>query len=110
VFTINLIVLSGLVQVILITTLMAKKINKIEENKKAIIQICIDRRNEFGIDQTELSEIIGCSRQMIFRFEKNEAWPGIELLYKIFDALGLDVTVSKRIDMPKIIKGSYSKK
>lgn len=97
-------------KVILITTLMSKKINKIEENKKTIIQICIDRRNEVGIDQTELSEMIGCSRQMIFRFEKNEAWPGIELLYKIFDALGLDVTVSKRTELPKITKGLQDKK
>lgn len=75
---------------------MGKKKNNIEENKKDVIQKCIDRRVELGFDQTELANKIGCSRQMIFRFEKNEAWPGIKLLLKILDALELEISLIKK--------------
>lgn len=69
---------------------------KILDNKAEIVNICIDKRTSLDMDHSELAKTVGCSRQVIWRFENGDSWPGIELLFKIFNALGLKITLTEK--------------
>lgn len=69
---------------------------KILDNKEEVVSTCIDKRTKLEMDHSELAKIVGCSRQVIWRFEKGESFPGIELLFKIFEALKLEIVLKDR--------------
>lgn len=51
------------------------------------------RRNMLKITQPHLAEMAGISESTILRIEKGQANPTIEVLKKITDILGLEITI-----------------
>ncbi len=48
-------------------------------------------RKEKTLSQTDLSKVVGVSREMIGRYERDEVVPSIEVAKKIADALGVSL-------------------
>ena len=48
-------------------------------------------RKQKGWSQTELAKIIGCSREIISKYEKESVMPSIEIAKKIADAFGVSL-------------------
>lgn len=46
-------------------------------------------RKEKGLSQTELANMVGCSREIISKYEKDSVMPSIEIAKKIADAFGV---------------------
>ena len=46
-------------------------------------------RKEKGWSQTELAKLVGCSREIISKYEKDNVMPSIQLAKKIADAFGV---------------------
>ena len=56
-------------------------------------------RLEYGLNQSKLSDISNIERRHIHRLEKGEVDPTIETIYKLADAIGIDViTIVERMD------------
>lgn len=55
-------------------------------------------RNIEGMDQTELSEKIGISRQYLSRLECGNSKPSVDLLFRISEVLGVDIALIMRND------------
>lgn len=51
------------------------------------------RRKELMITQPDLAEIAGISINTLYKIERGQANPTIEVLGKILDVLGLEITV-----------------
>lgn len=51
------------------------------------------RRKELMITQPDLADIAGVSINTLYKIERGQANPTIEVLGKILDVLGLDITV-----------------
>jgi DNA-binding XRE family transcriptional regulator len=64
--------------------------------KYAMIRSLIERRNELGISQTQLAQAIGTQQPAISRLEKGDSNTTISTLFKVADALDLDVTLKVR--------------
>jgi transcriptional regulator with XRE-family HTH domain len=48
-------------------------------------------RHEFGLNQSKLSDISNIERKHVHRLEKGEVDPTIETIYKLADAMDLNV-------------------
>ena len=46
-------------------------------------------RKEKGWSQTELAKLVGCSREIISKYEKDNVMPSIQIAKKIADAFGV---------------------
>lgn len=74
------------------------------ESKKTPMQSKIGeqirlRRKELGITQPHLAEIAGISVNTLYRIERGQANPTIEILDKILDVLGLEISIGvKRLN------------
>jgi transcriptional regulator with XRE-family HTH domain len=59
----------------------------------AIAQDVADRRQELGLSQRELAELVGTTQSAIARLERGGRPPRIDTLLRIADALECDLTV-----------------
>jgi transcriptional regulator with XRE-family HTH domain len=59
----------------------------------AIAQDVADRRQELGLSQRELAELVGTTQSAIARLERGGRPPRIDTLLRIADALDCDLTV-----------------
>ena len=62
----------------------------------AIIQSIIARRNELSISQRELAKLVGMHQPAICRLERGDSNIKIGTLFKVADALDLDVEFKPR--------------
>jgi DNA-binding XRE family transcriptional regulator len=73
--------------------------------KYDMIQSLIERRNQLRISQTQLARIVGTRQPAISRLEKGDYNTTLSTLFKVTNALGLDISLKAR----KKTKGSRSK-
>ena len=59
----------------------------------AIAQDVADRRQELGLSQRQLAELVGTTQSAIARLERGGRPPRIDTLLRIADALDCDLTV-----------------
>ena len=52
------------------------------------------RRKELMITQPDLADIAGVSVNTLYKIERGQANPTIDVLSKILDVLGLEITIS----------------
>ena len=66
---------------------------------KEIGQIIKLRREELGITQSHLAELAGISKNTIYKAERGQGNPSLEVLLKITEVLGMEIKleVKKRI-------------
>lgn len=67
--------------------------NKIKLLRVAIGEQIRLRRKELMITQPNLADIAGVSINTLYKIERGQANPTIEVLGKILDVLGLEITV-----------------
>lgn len=65
---------------------------EISERAK-IIQAMIDQRHHLNLSQRELAEMCGLPHSSVARIESGKTTPNLGTLLKIFDQLGLALTV-----------------
>ena len=51
----------------------------------------ISLRKQKGWSQTELAKIVGCSREIISKYEKSSVTPSLDIAKKIADAFGVSL-------------------
>jgi len=61
-----------------------------------MIQALVDRRNELGISQDALAEMIGCTNSLVHKWEQFKRVPSGFMLTCWLDALGAEITISFR--------------
>ena len=64
------------------------------ENLAAIVGAMVEQRNALGISQRELAVICGIPQSSVARIEAYKTTPNLDTLLKIFQPLGLKLTVS----------------
>lgn len=64
------------------------------ENLAAIVGAMIKQRNALGVSQRELAAICGIPQSSVARIESLKTTPNLDTLLKIFQPLGLKLTVS----------------
>jgi predicted transcriptional regulator len=62
----------------------------------AIAQDVADRRQELGLSQRKLAELVGTTQSAIARLERGGRPPRIDTLLRIADALDCDLSVELR--------------
>ena len=62
----------------------------------AIAQDVADRRQELGLSQRQLAELVGTTQSAIARLERGGRPPRIDTLLRIADALDCDLSVELR--------------
>jgi transcriptional regulator with XRE-family HTH domain len=62
----------------------------------AIAQDVAERRQELGLSQRELAELVGTTQSSIARLERGGRPPRIDTLLRIADALDCDLSVELR--------------
>ncbi len=60
-------------------------------NLLQIGEIIKERRNSLRINQLNLAEMAGISKNTLYKIERGQANPTIEVLKKIADILGLEI-------------------
>ena len=60
-------------------------------NLLQIGEIIKERRNSLRINQVNLAEMAGISKNTLYKIERGQANPTIEVLKKIADILGLEI-------------------
>ena len=73
--------------------------------KYDMIQSLIERRNQLRISQTQLARIVGTRQPAISRLEKGDYNTTLSTLFKVTNALGLDISLKAR----KRTRDSHSK-
>lgn len=71
---------------------IGKDIDKIEERAK-IVGAMIDQRHNLNLSQRDLAEICGLPHSSVARIESGKSSPNLTTLLKLFDALGLTLSV-----------------
>lgn len=64
------------------------------ENHASIVGAIIEQRKALGISQRELADICGIPQSSVARIESFKTTPNLDTLLKIFQPLGLKLTVS----------------
>ncbi len=64
--------------------------------KYDMVRALIKRRNELGISQAELARIIGTQQPAISRLEKGDNNSTLSTLFKVADALDLEISLKAR--------------
>lgn len=64
------------------------------ENLATIVGAMIEQRNALGLSQRELAAICGIPQSSVARIESFKTTPNLDTLLKIFQPLGLKLTVS----------------
>lgn len=65
--------------------------------KYDLIRTIIERRNQLQISQTRLARIIGTRQPAISRLEKGDSNTTLNTLFKVAEALDLDIALSIRL-------------
>ncbi len=52
------------------------------------------RRKELGITQPLLAELAGVSVNTLYKFERGQGNPSLEVVYKIAEVLGMEITLA----------------
>ena len=65
-----------------------------------IISAMIDRMKKFGLSQRDLAKMCGIPQSSIGRIESCKTIPNISTLIKIFNHLGLSLTVTEMNKLP----------
>lgn len=71
---------------------IGKDIEEIEERAK-IVSAMIDQRHNLNLSQRDLAEMCGIPHSSVARIESGKSSPNLTTLLKIFDTLGLTLTV-----------------
>lgn len=71
---------------------IVKDLDEIEERAK-IVSAMIDQRHNLNLSQRDLAEICGLPHSSVARIESGKSSPNLTTLLKIFDKLGLTLTV-----------------
>lgn len=71
---------------------IGKGIDEIEERAK-IVSAMIDQRHMLNLSQRDLAEMCGLPHSSVARIESGKSSPNLTTLLKIFDTLGLSLTV-----------------
>jgi len=50
-----------------------------------------ERRNQLGITQLDLSDLAGISANTLYKIERGQANPTLEVLFKLTDVLGMEL-------------------
>lgn len=74
---------------------MGYEISKIEKNTE-IISAIIKRRNELGLSQRDLAALCSIPQSSIARIESQSSVPKLDTLLKIFDKLGLMISITPK--------------
>jgi DNA-binding XRE family transcriptional regulator len=64
--------------------------------KYDLVRTIIERRNQLQISQTHLARIVGTRQPAISRLEKGDSNTTLNTLFKVADALDLDIALSVR--------------
>ena len=64
------------------------------ENIAAIVSKMVEKRNDLGITQRDLAAMCGIPQSSVARIESFQTTPNLDTLLKIFQQLGLKVTIS----------------
>ena len=64
--------------------------------KYDLVRTIIERRNQLQISQTRLAKIIGTRQPAISRLEKGDTNTTLNTLFKVAEALDLDIALSVR--------------
>ena len=72
---------------------MAKDIREAEA-MSAIVKALVEQRNALGLSQRELAARCGIPQSSVARIESFKTMPNLDTLLKIFQQLGLKLTVS----------------
>jgi DNA-binding XRE family transcriptional regulator len=64
--------------------------------KYNMIHSIIERRNQLQISQAQLAEIIGTKQPAISRLEKGDSGTTISTLFRVTEALDLDISLKPR--------------
>ena len=64
--------------------------------KYDLIRTIIERRNQLQISQTHLARIVGTRQPAISRLEKGDSNTTLSTLFKVADALDLDISLRVR--------------
>lgn len=73
-----------------------RKEYEVLQPKYAIIASIIERRNTLQISQKQLARIIGTQQPAISRLEKGNYNTKLSTLFKVVNALGMEVSISVR--------------
>ena len=72
---------------------MAKDIREAEA-MSAIVKAMVEQRNALGLSQRELAARCGIPQSSVARIESFKTMPNLDTMLKIFQQLGLKLTVS----------------
>lgn len=72
---------------------MAKDIREAEA-MSAIVKAMVEQRNAMGLSQRELAARCGIPQSSVARIESFKTMPNLDTLLKIFQQLGLKLTIS----------------
>jgi DNA-binding XRE family transcriptional regulator len=64
--------------------------------KYDMVRILIKRRSKLGMSQTELARRIGTRQPAISRLEKGDSNTTLSTLFRVTEALGLDISLKAR--------------
>ena len=64
--------------------------------KYDMVRILIEHRSKLGMSQTELAKIIGTKQPAISRLESGDSNTTISTLFRVTEALGLDISLKAR--------------
>ena len=64
--------------------------------KYDMVRILIQRRSKLGMSQTELARRIGARQPAISRLEKGDSNTTLSTLFRVTEALGLDISLKAR--------------
>ena len=71
---------------------IGRDIDEVEERAK-IVSAMIDQRHNLNLSQRDLAEMCGLLHSSVARIESGKSSPNLTTLLKIFDTLGLTLTV-----------------
>lgn len=74
----------------------AKKDIEEAENLAEIVGAMIRRRNSLGISQRELATMCNMPQSSVARIESLKTTPNLDTIFKLFEPLGLSLTVSMK--------------
>ena len=71
---------------------IGRDFDEVEERAK-IVSAIIDQRHSLNLSQRDLAEMCGLPHSSVARIESGKSSPNLTTLLKIFDTLGLTLTV-----------------
>ncbi|MDY2760291.1 MAG: helix-turn-helix transcriptional regulator [Lachnospiraceae bacterium] len=71
---------------------IGRDIDEVEERAK-IVSAMIDQRHNLNLSQRDLAEMCGLPHSSVARIESGKSSPNLTTLLKIFDTLGLTLSV-----------------